>query len=397
MSGNLSLKMLFGSIILGILYGFIGEFLYLILDGRLPRVVVTAIYFIGLLLFLSLGMTLVNKMIYSVGKNQVNFTKVILAFVVMLIASMLFEFIYDVIQKKDDVVNAESYVFLLDVSGSMDSNDPANLRYEAIDKLLEQKDDSFEYAVYTFSDEIYKVRDMQPVSVPMDFYSLENGGMTAINGVLSTLYNDIEHGNIKINKNTRVILLSDGIASDINFFNKSKFIKLLGNYAGKGITVSTIGLIEADKDLMNMIAEKTGGVYIDVQDATLLESAMVQATSNDNLALRNLLNYREMTDLDILLAILRILFLVGIAMIIAFEKTVICSNFVNTNSVWVGSVIGGVLSGIAIEVGMNTLGILPLFMRVIACIMLAFTILFEDVNMGYSDDAGVRHGGDDIF
>lgn len=397
MSGNLSLKMLFGSIILGILYGFIGEFLYLILDGRLPRVVVTAIYFIGLLLFLSLGMTLVNKMIYSVGKNQVNFTKVILAFVVMLIASMLFEFIYDVIQKKDDVVNAESYVFLLDVSGSMDQSDPNDLRYEAINNLLEQKDDSFEYAVYTFSDEIYRVRDMQPVSVPMDFYTLENGGLTAINGVLNTLYNDIEHGDIKINKNTRVILLSDGYASDINFFSKSKFIKLLGNYASKGITVSTIGLIDADENLMNMIAEKTGGVYIDVQDATLLESAMVQATSNDNLALRNLLNYREMTDLDILLAILRILFLVGIAMIIAFEKTVICSNFVNTNSVWVGSVIGGVLSGIAIEVGMNTLGILPLFMRVIACIMLAFTILFEDVNMGYSDDAGVRHGGDDIF
>lgn len=55
------------------------------------------------------------------------------------------------------------------------------------------------------------------------------------------------------------------------------------------------------------------------------------------------------------------------------------------------SVLFELLAGICIEIGMNLLGVPPAFMRILTCVLIAFTLLREDLLFRRNKDTGVKY------
>lgn len=384
--------MLIGSIVAGLIYGVIGELLYRVLMEMLPSVLVTAIYFTGLFLFLGFAVYMIGKMVYSRSHWAVNKKQWLAALLLIIGLSVLLEFIYDLVQQKAKETKIASYLFVIDNSGSMESNDPEGIRYQAIDKILEDKPDDFEYGIYSFADNAEMIRNMEAKSRGNDYGEIINSGETAIRGTLTSIMSDIESGMLDPGNNCRIILMSDGYATDVNFFNKYACTQILDQYAKKGISISTVGLFNADDELMGLIADKTGGVYISVDRIEQLEEGMRQAGEGGE-ASRNLLGYRNGSFANLLFAVMRIAFVMILGVVIAFEKTVLCEKFVNTTTVLISSIAGSILAGVCLEAGMNLIGIHPALMRIITCILISFTLLRRNPFLQGSDNDIVCYAG----
>lgn len=386
--GRYSIKMLLATIVAGLLYAVAAEFVIRKVENLIPGMVLVPVYFIGLFLVLGAVVLLTGKMIYSRSSGTINKKQWFIALLLIIVLSVFFEFIYEIIKERDKTREISSYLFIIDDSGSMLSNDPDGIRYQVIDELLADKPSDFRYGIYSFNNDIVCLREMAPKSdVQMITYPEVTGG-TRIKGVLEEVGDAVKQGTIALDEGTRVILLSDGYATDLTFLNNNAVLGALRDFSKKGITVSTVGLSDADDNLMSLIADKTGGVYVKVDDASQLNDAMSQAAVKQRDS-RNLLGYRTTApSLDILLGILRVLFIALLGVVIAGEKTVLCERFLDTSAVLVSSAIGSVLAGICIEIGMNTLGIHPAIMRLITCALIAFTLLRND--MGIRDNSGAN-------
>lgn len=375
--GRYSLKMLLGSIFAGVIFAFIGEAVYQALHNLLPRVAMAEIYFVGLFLFLGFAIWLIGKTVYSRSFKGVPMKQWVKVFLAMLVLTAVFELLYE-IQIKWKAAEIDAYIFVIDDSGSMVDTDPEGLRFAAIESILAEKPQDFCYAVYTFSDEATLVRGMEPQSNKAEYSHGNVWGGTAIKGTLEKILEDIDSGTLDVKGlNCHVIFLSDGDATDISSFNKYSITTALNEYAQKGISISTVGLLYADVDLMSLIAEKTGGVFVSVDNVSNLEEGMAQAgtTGTDD---RHLLGYRNAMKADLLYAVLRILFITGLGIVIGLEKAIICEKFLDTAAVIKSSAVGSVLAGLCIEVGMNGLGIHPVLIRMLVCILISFTLLRED-------------------
>lgn len=403
--GRYSFKMLIGSILAGLVFAIIGEVLYQALKGILPRVAMAEIYFVGLFLFLGLAIWLIGKTVYSRTYKGVPMNRWAILLVAMLALTAVFELLYEIeIGKKDD-----AYIFVIDCSGSMcgnftdantgnyieEGNDSEGLRFKAIDNMLADKPDDFQYAVYLFGSEVVCAREMGPKSDGEDYPRDSSMGGTAIKLTLETLMQDIKNKNTNLSKlNARVIFLSDGVSTD-NVSAGSDIYKdilpVLEEYAAEGISIGTVGFIGADEKLMNLIADETGGVFVNVDNVNDLEDAMFKA--GDLGDARHLLGYRNSENLNLLYAIMRILFITGLGVVIGLEKAVICEKFLDTTAVLKSSVVGSALAGICMEIGMNGLKLPSALIRVLACILISFTLLREDF-LGRNDSgAEVRRGG----
>ena len=372
-----SIKMLIGSILAGLLYGLIGEFFYQNMERSMSHILVAVIYFTGMYLFLGLAVYTIGKLGNYQAYGPVNRRQWVAALILMLLLSASFEFLYGWIGTggKQQV---SSYLFVIDNSGSMEKTDPDGMRYQAIEKLLENKDPDFTYGVYHFSDSAELVRGMAPVSAGAAGRKAVNSGGTAVLHALDTILQDLDQGKLVLDDHCRMILLSDGYATDVDEAGRYECIRRLEQFADRGISISTVGMTgNVDTQLLMLAADKTGGTYVSVQDVEQLEQGMRQAaqTEEEN---RNLPGYRSEGSTGIVYVILRIFFIICLGMLIAVEKTVLCERFLNTNSVLVSSVIGSALAGICLEAGMNTWGLHPSAMRIALCVLIAFTLLHED-------------------
>ena len=382
--------MLIGSIVAGVVFAVIGEILYQALKGILPRVAMAEFYFVGLFLFLGLAIWLIGKTVYSRTYKGVPMKRWALVLLGMLVLTAVFELIYEIeFGKKED-----AYIFVIDCSASMSvgsndvngnliensATDPDGLRFAAIDNMLADKPENFQYAVYLFGTEVVRAREMAPKSNGQNFSRDYNGGGTAIKLTLETVIEDIKNKDLDLSKvNAHVIFLSDGFPSlEDNVVSNiyTEILPVLEEYAAEGISVSTVGLLNADEELMTLIADKTGGVFVNVDDVKDLEDAMLKA--GDLGDERHLLGYRSDEDLNLLYAILRILFIAGLGVLIGLEKAVICEKFLDTTAVLKSSVVGSALAGICMEIGMNALRMPPALIRVLVCILISFTLLRED-------------------
>lgn len=375
--GRYSVKILIGSILSGIVFALIGEVLYQALRLLLPRVAVAEIYFVGMFLFLSLAIWLISKLAYARFYGGVLWGQWVKAFLAMLVLTAVFELLYE-LQINLEQKKKDSYVFVIDSSGSMEKTDPEGRRFQAIDRMLKEKPQDFPYAVYFFSDQVTCVRKMAPQSEG-GYPREENGGKTVIRGALETVRDDIKSGALDLKgQNARIIFLSDGLATDMEGpFSRNAVIRTLKDYAEEGVSISTVGLLQADRDLMAMIAEKTGGMFVDVQDVNDLEDAMVQAGTQEKDS-RHLLGYRNGESADLLYALMRILFITVLGALVGVAKTAICERFLDTAAILKSSLAGSALAGLCIEAGMNGAGLHPVLCRILACVLISFTLLKED-------------------
>lgn len=382
-----SMKMLAGSIFAGAVYGIAGEAAYRYMKQHVSPIAGTTLYFTGMYLFLGIVVYLVGRMGQSKADGRVNKKQWAAAFALIVLFSALSAWFYNWIGTGWHRQEFPAYLFVIDNSGSMNETDPDGMRYEAIDKLLEHKEPEFCYGIYYFADTAKIARNMAPIREGNAKLEPENGGGTAVIGVLDTILQDLESERLKLPDRCRMILLSDGYATDVDAASRYDCIRRLEQFADKGISISTVGMAgDVDTELLMLAADKTGGTYVSVQDVEQLEAGMRMAAQSDA-EHRDLLGYRSEGDADWLLAGLRIVLIVGLGILIAVEKTVLCERFLNTNSVLLSSAAGSALGGICLELGMNTLGLHPGLMRVLLCVLLGFTLLREDeVGVGVDVD-----------
>lgn len=373
-----SFKMLAGSILAGAAYGIAGEAAYSYLKQRVSPTLVTALYFTGMYLFIGIVVYLVGRMGHAKADGQVNKKQWAAALLLTVLLSALFAYVYSWIGTGGRRQEFAAYLFVIDHSGSMNQTDPEALRYQAVEKLLEDKEPEFCYGIYQFADQAQMVRNMAPVGEKHTAYKVENTGGTAFIRVLDTILQDLESGKLKLPDRCRMILLSDGYATDVDAASRYDCIRRLEQFADKGISISTVGMAaDVDMELLMLAADKTGGIYVGVQDIGQLEAGMRQAAQPD-VEHRDLLGYRSVGEADWVLAVLRVVFIIGLGILVAVEKTVLCERFLNTNSVLASSVAGSALGGICLEAGMNMLGLHPSAMRAALCVLVGFTLLRED-------------------
>ena len=275
---DLNIGVIPASIVAGIIAWFLGSILYSAMLDSIPRPVVIGIVFTVLYLFILIAVVLVSVIQRQFQGNAVTLLISFLAgaLVVFLLAA-LFQFIYG-LDFKTNISGPSSYVFIIDDSGSTSGSDPDQLRYKAIDDVLQGEDAGMPYMVYSFSDSTVIVRDMGPAAAGEQPLQGQNLGGTMIKGALETAIRDYRNGVWDAGGDKpKVVLLTDGYASDIGFFSRIDY--LLDEYVEEGISISIVGLGNADEKLMKQIAEATGGVYVGVADAKDLSNAMVSAAS----------------------------------------------------------------------------------------------------------------------
>lgn len=343
MTNDIYITMIPVSIVTGIIAWFLCNRLYSSILDLLPRPLVIGIVFVVLYALLLIVVVVVAILGHEYQGNAITFLLSLLPGALAVLAlSTLFQFIYG-LNLRSQTSGPTSYVFIIDDSGSTSETDPGQLRYKAVSDVLKGSDATMSYMIYSFSDSTVIAREMGPAASGEQSLTGNSSGGTSIRGALETVINDFRDGIWNGGDAPKVVLLTDGYATDIDLFHSVKGV--LKEYADEGISVSTVGLGDADDDLMTQIAETTGGVYIAVSDAAELSNAMTKAARTG--LSRDLVTARHMRKLNLLYGFLRILFItmIGILMggLIAFAYGNQDSYIVSTGASVVFSLIGALI------------------------------------------------------
>lgn len=276
-----NLPMLVITLVLGCAVWFLCAALHGVLEDSAPGPLLIGLLFGVLALALAAGVFMISSISGTFEKNLVTgggagSVMAFLAAGVLLLAGLaaLFQWIYS-LRFRPEAMEPTSYIFLIDDSGSMDGSDPQQLRYSAIGQVLQDQDPDFQYMVYGFADEVELLREMQPVSAGAEQLTGIHSGGTAIKLVLEQVLDDFQNKRWDGGGAPKVVLLTDGYPTD--FVSFSAISGILREYTQNNISISTVGLGGADAALMKKIASRTNGVFIDIQDAALLEEAMTTA------------------------------------------------------------------------------------------------------------------------
>lgn len=253
---------------------------------------------------------------------------------------VLFQWIYGM-NFSNEVNTPTSYIFVIDDSGSMEGNDPENLRFGSILTMMEKMPEDFPYMVYSFTSNAYILRDMSPLRTG-DSFTGESDGGTDIKAALERVLQDYENGVWDGGGNPKVLLLSDG--ESFGFIRS-----LLNDYAREGISVSTVGFGSVNDRLMQRIANRTGGVYIYVDEISSLSEAI--ETASASYAKRDLLSSRTDRNLGFVYGLLRVVFLTILGLGIGFLGMVAYGRSDSMGITFVSSGITSFLGSLIMEVG----------------------------------------------
>lgn len=274
----------------------------------------------------------------------------------VLLLSSLLEFLYELSPKHKEI-EATSYIFILDESGSMSMNDPNGLRYQAIPEIMKEENAGFPYRVYTFSDDTQIAREMGPLDDEYNEIPIKNDGETTIFGTVIKVLNDYKNRVWDGGANPKIIFLTDGAATDLSkdflWFkgNMPEFTSALEEYSELGINISTVGLGSVDREVMRKMAETTGGVFVSIQNASDLGAAMkTAATSYSD---RNLLSIRYMKHLDKIYGVVRILFLSIIGMVIGSLVLLAYMEDTSIPIIIVSSAVSALSGSVLLELGLK--------------------------------------------
>ena len=354
--------------IAGIVFFMIGEMIYnnIIVDSTAPLTL--PIYFLAFMIVMIIvlwALSLKRGTYFETRdkkKKSGDMTKtIIITLVIMTVSSGVLEFLYE-IGGKISPNNVTSYIFVIDDSGSMQSNDPTNERKNAIDSIMREMDTQLPYAVYLFNDNCHMVKPLS-TDTANDF-TIGSYGNTDIVGALKTVFNDYDSQKNAWGSSPKVLLLTDGESSS---FGLSGILK---KYRKSIITISTVGFGSADSDYLTKIAEKTGGVYISSDQISTLRSSMEQALTSYSDGNRNLLSDR-FCEHEVLYTFLRIFFLIIISVMIAIVKS---RAMFDTNSQPVYFLISlflGIIASILMEVLISHVYVPIKLVHCICCILWA--------------------------
>lgn len=310
--------------------------------------------------------------------------------------SMLLEYLYE-LNPKQKIIEPTSYIFVIDESGSMEGNDPEGLRYEAIQKIMGDPENELPYMVYAFSSESRVLRSMGRLTVDEPEIPVTCDGGTSIRETTLRILEDYKKKKWDGGENPKIIFLTDGYATDLdNGFlwfkgNVPEFNAALEEYSDLGINISTVGLGSVDRQLMRKMAETTGGVFVNVDEATdLVEAMKTAATSYSE---RNLLSIRYMKHMNKLFGFLRILFLSIIGTLIG---GLLALAYMDDNSIphiIMTSVAESVIGSIILEIGVQN-GVYQSILWLLLWILIAATSGYICQENNILFESGIRALGE---
>lgn len=409
---TLGLSMIVGAVgclISGILYTLMKEALWTPLAVGISFLVFSTVFILGMLLVSMMN----GNLSYHVARFHDGGSitaALVLILVLSLVLGILFEFLYEInFSSQEDIYQEPtSYIFLIDDSGSMENNDPGCIRYKAISEIISEKDGEFPYAVYSFNDGFSEERALAPISVGSnEFNSHEAYGGTMMKTALSQLHDLYKQDSQNLlGAAPKILLLSDGYAQDIGFF--SSIDSVLKSYKKSKFAISTVGFGAPDGELMQQIADETGGIYINVDDISQLEDAMEVAitTNAEDTAVRTLYTYRNVPNLGWLYGILRILFLSILGILISVSSLFSTGRGEDSELIFISSIITGIVAAVLMELGINTLRIPPILMRILYFLLVAMTLINlraiggrgkgrdENISYDFSGEYKVLESGD---
>lgn len=382
--------MLIGSLILGAALWFGCFLLYGIFVELLPRPVTIGIVFGAFALGLGIGILLLSKLSggydRSMTPNRGRFPLglfLLLASLGIGILAMGFQWIYGM-HFNSKLMEPTSYIFVIDNSGSMADSDPDQLRYAAINEVLKDKPDDFPYMIYGFASKTQMLRPMLPKSEGNTVTSGAPSGQTAIRGSLKLVMEDYENKVWDGGACPKVILLTDGAATDIGMFRPIE--GTLKNYNREKISISTVGLLYANESLMEQIASSTGGVFINIQDASQLSEAMGSAASS--YSEDDLLTARFPGRLDFLFAILRVLFLTILGICLGYVKAVCYGQGMSFGNILVHTSVLSLAGALLLELLTALVGILDILcwfaLWMLITVTMAHILVWADSGSGDS-------------
>lgn len=270
------------------------------------------------------------------------------------------EFFYEMDYRKS--ANVSSYVFLIDDSGSMENTDPQKKRVEAIGAIMEKEKPDFPFAIYRFTHDVEKLRDMAPYRSGETFDFAPTGG-TDIVGALDYVVKDIANKKLAAGDSPKILLLSDGES------DSAGLDRVLKECIDQRITVSTISY-GLGSPLLQEIAGKTGGLYSEVMDSNMLQQEMENAVTHSNI--RHLLSNRFVFGNNGLYAAMRILFLILIGLLFSWIKQkCYCSAFDHgfADKVFITSAILCSIGAIMVEVLFAYANLPSEIIRMLFCIL----------------------------
>lgn len=381
----------------GVLAWAAGKFVYTALLETMARPLLIGLVFVILYAMLGIVVFSISNLKGDFRENVISggsaggaLLFLLAAGVVIFAAAALFQWLYGLrLERKD--IGPTSYIFMIDDSESMLDSDPQEERYAAIPSVLAGMDQDFPYMVYHFSDDIKRIRDMGPISKGVSVPTSEAAGRTAIRGALSQVIADRETGVWEGGRRPKVILLTDGYATDMTALKDID--PVLKRFAAADICVSTIGLGQADGRLLERIAQKTGGVFVDVEEMSGLSDAMMSAVGRQ--AERDLLSAREMTGANVFYGALRVLFLTLLGVLTGSLMAVAYGSQSAVSLIAVSSVIEALAGALLMELG-TAAGFPAGIMWLLLWILIALTVASKVVpNKHRNDRTPYKPGGRD--
>ncbi len=368
------------SMIIGLVLGIVLEGLYKnnIIDFK-SRIACVTLYL--LIFVITLGAILLFKSLRD--SAFVQRSKVMLISFVTILAfvacTALLEFLYELGGNKVKTLEATElqYVFLIDDSGSMDSNDRQNARGDAVETIIKNMAPTNRFAVYKFESGTYCITAMESAnsqSYEFDKRALHSSGgtdmLTAIQDIISDVCKDEA-------VHTKIIALTDGAPTDDGFGNYSKTVR---NCITKGASVSSIGFGSPDEDFLEELARNTGGMYVFSDNITDLINNLETIVETDTLSIgknRDLLGYRLDATYDkFLYGFMRVAFLIILGLVWTAIKYLLIGE---TRFTYTAAIISAILCAVAALLCELLLiaGATDSAVRIIFCILWACTLIPE--------------------
>lgn len=192
-------------------------------------------------------------------------------------------------QQQDSSDKSPDIRLLIDISGSMRMNDPANLRRPAVDLLVKLLPQNAKAGVWTFGSQVNMLIPHKPVSEDWRQSAIRQANKINSVGLYTNIGAALEKaaydaGRAQSDYNTSLILLTDGMV-DISkdpLKNQQEWRRIVEEVLPKlkqaGFTIHTIALSDnADQALMSQLSMATDGLDAVAKNADELMEIFLQA------------------------------------------------------------------------------------------------------------------------
>lgn len=381
----------------GLLWGLIGNLLYRSLLDKMWTPLLVVLYFLGL--FITIGFAIIVSSLIRTNEsyNSASWVAGLIFLAALIVGSFIFEILYEIGAQKYINPDPTAYIFLIDDSGSMETNDPQNQRVDAISSAMSATEPLMPFCVYKFTNSAYNICPLTTANKAssLDIEFASSGG-TNIVGSLRSVLSDIKGGRLVAGTSPKIILLSDGQS------NRGTIKSVIRDAVKQNVSVSTIGLgAGANASLLEEIAVGTNGVYLSIDEISQLSTALQTAGSQHNNMKRNLLNYRYFpAGADVIYCLMRIVFLSLLCGVIVFLRSIFFCVKEPFNSILYWGLLAAFLSALIMEFGINYFLWNEKYIRIVMCVLIAVIASTKEVfsyasqNTQSSEDAFASHTQD---